>query len=200
MYQTFIENIEKFIFIEQCPEKADIIFLPGNGFSEMAEEAARLYREGYAPFVLPSGKYSKTEGRFKMEKKEAGKYAPAETEWEFLRNILVLNGVPEKAILREDRATFTYENAIFSREVTDRMALDIKKAILVCKNYHAARAKMYYQLLYPDTEILVWPVCADGLTRENWRKSEEGIRAVMGEATRIVHQFSLMLDRPGSQI
>ena len=28
-----------------------------------------------------------------------------ETEWEFLRTVLQKNGVPEKAILREDQAT-----------------------------------------------------------------------------------------------
>ena len=41
---------------------------------------------------------------------------------------------------------------------------------------------MYYQLLYPETEFYVVPVNADGITRENWRKNEEGIDAVTGES------------------
>ena len=201
MFQEFIDGLEDFIFEEQEMKKSDIIFLPGNGYSEMALKAAELYRTGMAPLVLPSGKFSKTAGRF-VRQKDDGKSCEGSwnTEWEFLREILVRNGVPENAVLREDQATYTYENAIFSRKVTDRMALDITRAILCCKNYHAKRAKMYYQLLYPDTEILVCPVCADGITRENWRLSEKGITAVMGEVTRIVHQFSLMLERPDSQI
>ena len=56
MYHRFIEQISEFIFAEDEPEKADIIFIPGNGYSQMAEKAAALYGKKYAPFVLPSGK------------------------------------------------------------------------------------------------------------------------------------------------
>ena len=37
MYHRFIEQISEFIFAEDEPEKADIIFIPGNGYSQMAE-------------------------------------------------------------------------------------------------------------------------------------------------------------------
>ena len=64
MYEEFIKETSKFIFAENKPEKADIIFVPGNGYSQMAERAAQLYAKKYAPFVLPSGKYSISTGRF----------------------------------------------------------------------------------------------------------------------------------------
>ena len=99
----------------------------------------------------------------------------------------------EEAILREDQATFTYENAIFSRQVTDLHKIQVKKAILCCKTYHARRSLMYYQLLYPETVIMVCPACPDGITRENWRETETGVEAVTGEIDRIVKQFCLML-------
>ena len=110
-----------------------------------------------------------------------------------LQQVLIKNGVPSECILKEDMATFTYENAIFSRQVADKVGLKIKKAILCCKSYHSRRSLMYYQLLFPDTEFFVVPVDADGITRENWRKTEEGIEAVTGEINRIMKQFSLML-------
>ena len=116
-----------------------------------------------------------------------------ETEWEFLKNVLLKNGVPEEAILMENQATFTYENAIFSRQVTDLHKIHVKKAILCCKTYHARRSLMYYQLLYPETVIMVCPACPDGITRENWRETETGVEAVTGEIDRIVKQFCLML-------
>ena len=47
-YTEFLKNTEDFVFAENKPEKADIIFVPGNGFPEMAEKAASLYKEGYA--------------------------------------------------------------------------------------------------------------------------------------------------------
>ena len=195
-YMTFLENAEEFIFAENMPEKSDIIFVPGNGYPQMAEQAATLYKAGVADWILPSGRYSVVSGKFSGVLEKADIYNKEyKTEWEFLRDVLVKNEVPEGKILREDHATFTYENAIYSRQVTDHAGLEIKKAILCCKSYHARRCLMYYQLLYPETEFYVVPVNADGITRENWRENEEGIDAVTGELSRIVKQFSLMLER-----
>lgn len=195
-YGKFLAQMEEFIFAEKKPEKADIIFVPGNGYPQMAEKAAQLYRQGLAAFVLPSGRYSVVTGKFSgVLAKEYVYDEDYETEWEFLKEVLVKNGVPMENILREDQATFTYENAIYSRQVTDSRNLKIEKAILCCKAYHARRCLMYYQLLYPDTEFFVVPVDADGITRENWLEGEEGINAVTGEVSRIVKQFSLMLKK-----
>ena len=189
-YNEFMKNVEEFVFAESQPEKADIIFVPGNGFPDMAEKAASLYREGYAPYILPSGRYSITLGKFAgvQSKKEiyGGDY---ETEWEFLKNVLLKNGVPEEAILMENQATFTYENAIFSRQVTDLHKIQVKKAILCCKTYHARRSLMYYQLLYPETQFFVCPIQDSDVKRENWYLTEKGIRLVFGEVQRIGEQF-----------
>ena len=195
-YNDFLKKTEEFIFVENKPEKADIIFVPGNGYSQMAEKAAELYREGYAPVVLPSGKYSITTGRFSGVLSGAEKYHGSyETEWEFLRDVLVKNGVKPEDILKEDRATYTYENALFSREVTDKAGISIKKAILCCKSHHARRVLMYFQYVYPETEFLVCPSFPDGITRSNWNHTELGVDAVTGEVTRIIRQFSLMMDK-----
>lgn len=197
-YSEFLRTAENFVFAEDQPEKADIIFVPGNGFPQMAERAAQLYKEGYAPYILPSGRYSITLGKFvgvqSLQEIYDGEY---ETEWEFLKSVLMKNGVPEEAILREDQATFTYENAIYSRQVTDRAGIQVNKAILCCKTYHARRSLMYYQILYPEAKILVCPACPDGITRENWRETEVGVEAVTGEIDRIVKQFCLMLGDKG---
>ena len=195
-YNDFLKKTEEFIFVENRPEKADIIFVPGNGYPQMTEKAAELYREGYAPVVLPSGKYSITTGRFGGVLSGTEKYHGSyETEWEFLRDVLVKNGVKPEDILREDRATYTYENALFSREVTEKAGLSVKKAILCCKSHHARRVLMYFQYVYPETEFLVCPSFPDGITRSNWNHTELGVDAVTGEVTRIIRQFSLMMDK-----
>ena len=94
-YQGFLENFTDFIFLEDEPRQADVIFVPGNGYPQMAERAASLWREGYAPFVLPSGKYSVTKGHFSGVMAEKEKYpGPYATEWEFLADVLRKNGVP----------------------------------------------------------------------------------------------------------
>ena len=121
MYEKFLKQITDFIFIDQEPQKADIIFIPGNGFPNPSERAAELYREGFAKKLLPSGHYSVVLGHFAgvLQKQELyqGKF---ETEWEFLQQVLVQNGVDKKDILKEDNATYTYENAIYSKKVTDK--------------------------------------------------------------------------------
>lgn len=191
-----MNQIGDFLFMDDEPQKADVIFVPGNGYVQMSLLAASLWKEGYAPYILPSGRYSVVQGSFTGPLEQQEKYSGSfETEWEFLRSILLREGVADSAILREDRATFTYENAIYSRQVTDRAGIDVKKAILCCRNIHGRRCKMYYQLLYPDTQFYVCPCDVEGITRSNWQDSEEGIEAVMGEVQRIIKQFSLMMKR-----
>ena len=56
--------------------------------------AAQLWKEGYAPLVLPSGKYSKLTGYFTGH----GNY---ETEWDYFHEILLKEGGPGHAILQE---------------------------------------------------------------------------------------------------
>ena len=194
MYEKFLEEVEEFIFMENQPEQADIIFVPGNSYPYMAEKAAELYMAGMAPVILPSGKYSISYGKFSGVIDERKKYNENyETEWEFLKDVLIQNGVPAEAILKEDQATFTWENAKFSRKVTDQAGIYISKAIICCKNYHARRAVMYYQRAYPDTEFQVCPCCVDGINKDNWMETELGIKEVMAEIDRIITQFSLLM-------
>lgn len=194
MYERFLEQAEEFIFAQDKPEKADIIFVPGNGYPQMAENAAALYKEGYAPYILPSGRYSVVTGKFSgvlvRQSVYNGKY---ETEFEFLKDVLLKNGVPESAILREDQATYTYENAKYSRKVTDCAGIRVKTALLCCKTYHARRSLMYYQTVYPETRFLVCPSCVDSIDRNTWKDTLEGRNAVSGEISRIIAQFPLML-------
>ena len=62
----YLDGITSFIFQEDQPEKADIIFVPGGNYPEAAERAAQLYLEGYAPLICPSGKYSRLMGHFEF--------------------------------------------------------------------------------------------------------------------------------------
>ena len=194
MYHRFIEQISEFIFAEDEPEKADIIFIPGNGYSQMAEKAAALYGENYASFVLPSGKYSITVGKFggvlSGQERYNGNYR---TEWDFLKDVLIKNHVPDEVILKEDQATFTWENAKNSRIVTDQNKLVIQKAILCCRNVHARRSLMYYQKSFPEAKIFVSPSVIGNITKENWYTTKYGIDAVNAELSRILYQFSLLI-------
>lgn len=181
----FIQDITDFIFVEDIPQKADIIFIPGGNQGAIAVKGAELFQKGYARWILPSGRFSKPVGHCTIP--------GYETEWEFLRDILIGHGVPQEAILEERQATFTYENAIFSRRVTDAMGLTVKRAILCPQACHARRALLYYEFLFPDTEFFVCPAVTRGISRDNWFLDGEKIDVVLGELERCGGQFHEIL-------
>lgn len=181
--QQFVQAVSDFIFVQEEPCKADVIFVPGNASPEHALLAAKLYHQGYAPLILPSGKHSVKDERFMG-------VAPAwrstypdqyETEWQFLRDVMLREGVPNEAILREDQATFTCDNAVKSRAVTDQLGINVRRGILCCRSFHARRALLYYQTAYPETAFCVCAASVPGLNRDDWFASETGRDTVFGE-------------------
>ena len=190
MNQRAIRDISEFIFMKDEPQKSDVIFIPGTSQSAVMETAARLYYAGYARYVLPSGMYSGKRGRFASEKidnpRYAGDYA---TDWAYCRHILMENGVPDAAILREDRSTHTGENAEYSAAVLKELGIRVEKAILCCQAFHARRAFMTYAGFFPDTEILVVPTDTQGITREDWFLQEKSYRRVMSEVYKCGEYF-----------
>lgn len=177
----FFQCISDFIFMEDKPEKADVIFVPGGNYPDAALHAAKLYREGWAPYVLPSGRYSILTGKFENP--------DFETECDYLFSILQQNGVPDHALIREDQATFTYENAKYSQKRLAELGITAKKAILCCQAFHARRSFLYYQEQFPDTEIFVCPIVTKGISKDTWYQTELGIDTVLGEMERCGGQF-----------
>ena len=44
MYEEFLKQIEDFMFIEDKPEKADVIFVPGNGYPPVSYTHLDVYK------------------------------------------------------------------------------------------------------------------------------------------------------------
>ena len=190
--ERFIRAVTEFIFVEDQPEKADVIFVPGSRKVEHAIRAAELYRAGYAPYVLPSGRFTIARGYFlELPEPLRSEYPGTfETEWHFLKAVLMKHGVPEHAILREDQATYTWENAQYSRDVLQRQGIPCKTAILCSHAFHARRALLYYQAAMPDVRLLVCPASKPGYTRDDWYLTEKGRNRVLGEVQRLGSQVS----------
>lgn len=188
-----IDDITNFIFVNDAILRADIIFIPGSSFSNLALNAAKLYKQGFAPKILPSGKYSILADSFSSQEntdEESSKYL---SEYEFLKDILLQNGVKKEDIIKEDKAQNTYENSLNSKKATDALNMNIKAAIIVCKSFHARRCLMYYSLAYPDTKFFIYPVDYNGISRYSWYKTSEGIETVLGELERCGWQFKNIL-------
>lgn len=185
----FLEQFTDFIFLEDEMLPSDVIFVPGNRYPYMAEKAAELYHRHLAPWILPSGHYSILVGRFEGALVKTDIYpGPYETEGDFLTDVLQKAGVPREAILTETEATYTYQNAIFSRQLLDERNIKVKRAIICCQSHHARRCKLYYQLLFPEAELLMCPVDTV-VGRDTWQQSEQGIDTVLGELERCGAQF-----------
>ena len=174
----FFDPITDFIFIENEPEPADVIFIPGGPCGEIALHAAELFHQGYAPLLIPSGCHSILDPVYRgarSPEKYRGREFP--TEADFFSAILMEKGVPAENILPERQATFTYENAIYTRKLTDALGLTIRTA------------------LFPETRILVTPTVTQGIRREDWFGRPKTIDLVLQEVEHCGSQFHEILKK-----
>lgn len=191
MNNRIISDITDFIFMSDKPQMSDIILIPGTAHAETTEKAAELYHLGFAPLVMPSGKFSYKLGRFAAEKVTNPRYqCQYATEFDYCKYILTANGVPEAAILCENRATNTVENAKFSAETLAALGISPTRAILCCQAFHARRAFMSYGCFFPNTELVVIPAATQGITASNWHESERGYKKVLGELAKCGSYFA----------
>ena len=190
MNNRIINDITKFIFVEDDPQKVDAIFLPGGSHPEQPEYAAELYRKGYAKWLIPSGGVSVKRDRWPGVRSKADVYnGNYQSDCEFFTDVFLKNGVPADVIVGEDKSGHTRDNAFLSRMVVDEKGIEIKTAIIVCKAFHARRCLMLYQMAFPNTKFYVCPVVCMGITKDNWHKTEQGIDRVLGELARCGNQF-----------
>lgn len=190
MNDRIIKDITNFIFVEDEPQKADAIFLPGGSHPEQPEYAVELYHKGYAKWLIPSGGVSVKRDKWPGVRSKADIYnGDYQSDCEFFTDVFVKNGVPADVIVGEDKSGHTRDNAFLSRMAVDEKGVEIKTAIIVCKAFHARRCLMLYQMAFPNTAFYVCPVVCMGITKDNWYKSEQGIDRVLGEFARCGNQF-----------
>src|SRR5436190_2312793 len=93
-------------------EKADCILALGSHDLRVADRVAELYLQGWAPLVIMSGGL----GNFTQDmwtESEADKFAA----------IAIERGVPEDAILIENKSTNTGENILFTQQLLSKKGL-----------------------------------------------------------------------------
>jgi uncharacterized SAM-binding protein YcdF (DUF218 family) len=167
--------LTELVFVEEEELRpADVILVPGGSHTKPMKIAAELYKNGYAPYILPSGGYNP-----KIK----------QTEWEFQRNIAVEQGVPEEAILFEDQAKNTFDNARNSWKVLNDSHIHVNSAILVCKSYFSRRALMTYQTVFPASVQFIVIQDVSRVSRDNWFLDAVKIQLVLNEAGKITRYF-----------
>lgn len=190
MNNRIITDISDYIFVSDTPQKSDAIFLPGGSHPEQPEYAAELYRNGYATWIIPSGGISVKSKKWHGVRSKADVYnGDYKSDCEFFTDVLIKNGVPDSAIIGENKSGHTRDNAFMSREAVDKKGIKIQSAIIVCKAFHARRCLMLYQMAFPDVQFIVCPVHCYNITKDNWYTNEQGIDRVLGELARCGNQF-----------
>ena len=111
------------------------------------------------------------------------------TDYAYCKHILLENGVPAQAILKEDRAMQSMENAAFSAQVLNDQGITPTRAILCCQAFHARRSFLSYSKFFPETEILVIPVSTQDIRREDWFMSKKSYQKVMSEVAKCGKYF-----------
>lgn len=195
MQHRMVKDISDFIFLNDPLERADAIFLPGGAHSEVPELGAKVFLSGYASVIIPSGKYAINTGTFQGGLTKGDVYnKDYATECDFYKDVLIRAGVPEDAIICEDRATFTKMNAVNTRKLTDKLKINVNKAIICCKSFHARRCLMYYSYAFPDTQFIMCPVDVDGISKDTWHESPSATKTVMAELRKAGGQLTDEMD------
>ena len=148
MPQSEIEKYAKIIWdyhnMNHELKKADCIFVLGSYDTRVAERAADLYLEGYAPYIIFSGGFGRfTNGKF--ERPEADIFA----------DIAISRGVPEENIIRENKSTNTGENIQFTKKLLEEKGLNFNSFILVQKPYMERRTFATFKKNWPEKDFTV---------------------------------------------
>jgi uncharacterized SAM-binding protein YcdF (DUF218 family) len=97
---------------------------PSPGLRERLDHGLELYRAGAFNRIIVTGGLDNNGSTL--------------TEAEGMRNYLLGQGVPEKAILMDTLSRSTYENLLYAQEIMKRNGW--KSAVIVTHNFHGSRA------------------------------------------------------------
>ena len=158
-----IAAIGRYLTQDDPPQMADVICVPGCPYEEPMERAIALWKDGAAPLLLPSG------NRWMLDRADG-----PTTEWQRMAGAALAAGVPAHAILREDRATHTLDNARLSQKVLAEAGVPVWTVLVCCRDFHARRCRKAYERCFPGVRVVVCTVAAGGLGAADWFRSGAG--------------------------
>ena len=141
---SLAQQLWNYHHVNHIIEKSDCILALGSHDLRVAQRAAQLYLQGFAPKVIMSGGL----GNFTKEmwtEKEADKFAA----------IAIQMGVPREVILIENNSSNTGENILFTQKLLEEKGLFLQSFIVVQKPYMERRAYATFKKHWPDKKVLV---------------------------------------------
>ncbi|MCP4956253.1 YdcF family protein [Photobacterium aquimaris] len=163
--------------LHQSLVKSDCLFVLCSNDVRVAEYAAQLFLQGYAPYIVFSGNVGEiTQGLFPC------------TEAEHFANIAREMGVPDNCIYIESQATNTGDNIIKTRELLKDKQLDPHRFILVQKPFMERRTLATFEKLWSTKTALVTspPIEFDDFANDVISYGD-AINVMVGDLQRIRH-------------
>ena len=153
---------------------ADLLFVFGTreDVARRVDEAFRLWREGLFRWSIVSGGVTPGSGV---------------SECAIIRDAMIARGIPAEKILREDRATNTGENVIFSLPVIDAALglKNIRSVICLGNSWTARRYPMTLQRHWPEVEKMLVTVDSFETPLALWHTDPEFRRRMLSEWDKI---------------
>jgi uncharacterized SAM-binding protein YcdF (DUF218 family) len=130
--------------VDHTIEKSDCILALGSHDLRVADRAAELYMQGWAPLLILSGGLGNfTKGMWK------------ESEADLFAKIAIDKGVPASAILVENKSSNTGENILFTQQLLKEKNMDPASFIVVQKPYMERRSYATFKKHWPDKKLIV---------------------------------------------
>lgn len=142
--EALAETLWNYHLMKHELAKADAILVLCSHDERVAERAAQLFHDGWAPLVIFSGGHGAITKSL-WDEPEAERFA----------RIAVSLNVPRERILVEPHSTNTGENVEFTKRLLAAQSLDPHKFILVQKPYMERRAFATFRKLWPEKELIV---------------------------------------------
>ena len=160
--RPILKSLGSFLVVQDELKKTDVIIVLG-GENDRVEEAARLYKQGLAPYILMTGKMVA--------------YG--------MKRSAVRSGVPAEDILVEPEAASTYQHPIYVKPIIEEKGF--KSAIVVSSPYHMRRSAMLFDraLKKDKIELIYYPVQDGWFDADNWWTTAVGRRAVKMEYAKL---------------
>jgi uncharacterized SAM-binding protein YcdF (DUF218 family) len=172
--EKLLQIIWDYMAVSTPPQPSDAIVIGGCSEPGPAVRAAELYHAGFAPVIVCSG--------YKQE-------GMTVTEADFHAEIAVQHGVPESAILREEQATNTGQNIMYTHELLIKNNIIPQRIILVHKPYMARRFLATAEAQWPDPQP-AFTIQHEIITMDQYiirQGMSDTIRKILGDFKRIRH-------------
>ena len=147
------------------PADAIIVLGDDNVPADRATRAAELYRAGWAPIVVASGR-------------DLRRYSNLA---DLIQKDLENRGVPASAVVRlPHHAAGTLEEALVARDVVTRRRWH--RLLLVTSNYHTRRVRYIYRKVMPESvRVHVIPARDSDYDPEHWWEGRSSIKLFLHE-------------------